>query len=357
MALAIERSAPVLVTGATGYLAGWLVKRLLDEGLTVHAAVRDPDDADKLKYLERVARNAPGRLRFFQADLLAEGSYAEAMAGCRVVFHTASPFIVHVADPQRDLLEPALLGTRNVLNEVERTPSVTRVVLTSSTVAIGADNADLEKAPHHLFTEEDWNTTSSLAHQPYAYSKTVAEREAWRLNAGQGRWHLVTINPSLVIGPGLNPYGTSESFRLVKQLGDGSLKNGVPKMGLGVVDVRDVAEAHFRAAFVPEAKGRYLVSGHNSDFPALAAALLDRFGDDYPIPRRVMPKWLVWLVGPLLNRALTRKMVTRNVDLDWLGDNSKSIRELGLQYRPLKESMVEFFQQMVDSGLVKKPQG
>lgn len=81
--------APVLVTGATGYVAGWLVKRLLEEGLTVHAAVRDPAKTEKLKYLNELAENAAGSIRYFKADLLAEGSYAEAMQGCEVVFHTA----------------------------------------------------------------------------------------------------------------------------------------------------------------------------------------------------------------------------------------------------------------------------
>ncbi len=346
----IETTAPVMVTGATGYVAGWLVKRLLEEGLTVHAAVRDPENADKLKYLNEIAASAPGRIRFFKADLLDQGSYAESMKGCTVVFHTASPFVIDVKDPQRDLVDPARLGTRNVLEEATRTASVRRVVLTSSCAAIYGDNADLDRTPDGLFTEEVWNTTSSLAHQPYSYSKTVAEREAWKIVEKQDRWDLVVINPSFVIGPGINPYATSESFRLVRQFGDGTMKTGVPRIGVGVVDVRDVAEAHLKAAFTPEARGRYITSGHNTDFYELARILLDRYGDDYPIPRRAMPKWLVWLVGPLVNKAMTRKMVELNVDRPWRADNGKGVRELGMTYRPLKESIEDFFQQMIDSG-------
>ena len=99
----IEKTAPVMVTGATGYVAGWLVKRLLEEGLTVHAPVRDPENAGKLKYLNEIAASTPGQIRFFRADLLDQGSYAEAMEGCAIVFHTASPFVIDVKDPQRDL--------------------------------------------------------------------------------------------------------------------------------------------------------------------------------------------------------------------------------------------------------------
>ena len=80
----ISTDAPVLVTGATGYVAGWLVKDLLEAGVTVHAAVRNPDATDKLAHLTRIADETPGSLRFFKADLLQPGSYEEAMKGCAV---------------------------------------------------------------------------------------------------------------------------------------------------------------------------------------------------------------------------------------------------------------------------------
>ena len=270
-----------MVTGATGYFAGWLVKRLLDEGMTVHAAVRDVNNSEKLKYLNTLAKDAPGEVKYFEADLLKEGSYAAAMAGCQVVFHTASPFKINVSDPQKELIDPAKLGTRNVLEEVNRTPSVKRVVLTSSCAAISGDNADLENTPNGAFTEEVWNTSSSFEHQPYSYSKTVAEREAWDIAEKQSRWDLVTINPTLVIGAGINPHGTSESFNMIKQFGDGTMKAGAPMLGFGVVDVREVAEAHFKAAFTPEAQGRYIVSGHNTDFPSMAETLLEKYGERF----------------------------------------------------------------------------
>ncbi|KWE60689.1 diaminohydroxyphosphoribosylaminopyrimidine deaminase [Burkholderia sp. MSMB2157WGS] len=350
----IDTDRPVMVTGATGYVAGWLVQRLLEAGLTVHAAVRDPDSPDKLKHLQRIAAGKPGTIRYFRADLLEPGSYEDAMAGCAIVFHTASPFTVTVRDPQKELVDPALLGTRNVLETVNRTPSVRRVVLTSSCAAIYGDNADLAATPNGMFTEAIWNTSSSLAHQPYSYSKTVAEREAWQIARRQQRWDLVTINPSLVIGPGINPYATSESFEIVRQMGDGTMKAGVPDLGMGAVDVRDVADAHLRAAFLPSANGRYIVSAHDTNLPAMAATLLERYGADYPIPRRILPKWLVWLVGPLVNKSVTRRVIARNVGLRWRADNSRSRNELGIRYRPLAESMNDFFQQLVETGQLRR---
>ncbi len=346
----IDRSAPVMVTGATGYVAGHLVRRLLEEGLEVHAPVRDPDNPDKLKYLNALADNAPGEIRYFQADLLQEGSYADGMAGCQLVFHTASPFTIDVTDPQSELVDPARLGTRNVLETANRTPSVRRVVLTSSCAAIYGDNADLAEAPTGKLTEAIWNTSSSLEHNPYSYSKTVAEKEAWDISEQQSEWDLVVVNPSLVIGPGINPHATSESFKIVRQMGDGTLKAGAPRWGFGAVDVRDLAEAHVRAGFTPQAKGRHIISGHDTDLLAMARTLLERYGDDYPIPRRAAPKWLLWLVGPMIDKSITRKAIARNVNLPLRADNTKSVRELGLGYRPLAESMNEFFQQLIDSG-------
>lgn len=349
----IDQSAPVLVTGATGYVAGWIVQRLLARGCTVHAAVRGADDKEKLAHLEALKEQpecSEGKLRYFESDLLKPGSYAEAMAGCELVFHTASPFSTKVDDPIGQLVLPAQLGTRNVLEQAKATPSVRRVVLTSSVVAIYGDNADRIDLGVEAFSEAHWNETSSADHQPYPYSKTLAEKEAWRIADGQRRFDLVTINPSLVIGPGLDPHGSSESFDLVRQLGDGTMKSGVPHWGIGAVDVRDLADAHLAAGFRKAASGRYIVSGHDTSFMGLADALRETFGRDYPLPKKVMPKALVWLFAPMVNKLLTRKLVSRNVGYDWRADNGKSVRELGVSYRPLEESMVDFFQQMIDSG-------
>ena len=246
--LNIDKNPPVMVTGATGYVAGWIVKRLLEEGLTVHAAVRDPENKEKLKYLNQLAHETGGTIKYFNTDLLEPGSYSESMVGCQVVFHTASPFTIDVKDPQKELVDPAKLGTRNVLEEVNRTPSVKRVVLTSSCAAIYSDNADLHATPNNIFTEELWNTSSSLEYGAYSYSKTEAEKEAWAIHDNQERWELVVVNPSLVIGPGINPHATSESFHIIRQFGDGTMKSGAPRVGFGVVDVRDLAQSSTRCA-------------------------------------------------------------------------------------------------------------
>ncbi|MEO1086854.1 MAG: NAD-dependent epimerase/dehydratase family protein, partial [Acidobacteriota bacterium] len=337
---------------ATGYVAGHIVKRLLEAGVTVHAAVRDPSRADKLKFLNDIASRSPGDIKYFKADLLHDGSYAEAMRDCAIVFHTASPFTIDVKDPQKELVDPAVLGTRNVLEEANRQDSVRRVVVTSSCAAIYGDNADCQAAPGGVLTEEVWNQTSSLDHQPYSYSKAQAEKAAWDIADQQSRWQLVVVNPCLVIGPGIHPHATSESFALVKQFGDGSLKSGAPRFGFGAVDVRDLAVAHLAAAYLPGANGRNIIAGHQTDLFEMAQTLVPKYGDRYPLPKKPMPKWLVWMVAPFINKAMTRKIIALNVDVPWKADNSKGRRELGLAYRPLEDSLNEMFQQMIDSKIL-----
>ncbi len=351
----ISMSKTVLVTGATGYVAGWLVKKLVEEGHTVHAAVRNPENKKKTQHLDTMAENAKGSIKYFKSDLLEEGSYKEAMQGCEIVFHTASPFSTDVKNPQKDLIEPAEQGTANVLNSAKETSSVKRVVLTSSCAAIYTDAIDCQEAPNRMLTEDLWNTTASLDYQPYSYSKTLAEKKAWEIANSQDRWDLVTINPSLVMGPPLNPKATtSESFNILKQIGDGTFKMGAPKMGIGLVDVREVADAHYKAAFVEEAQGRYITSAHNTNMLEMAKTLLPKYGEQYPIPKSAIKKWVLILFGPLLNKLLSRNFIKKNVNIEWKADNSKIKKELGIKFRPMQETMEDSFQALIDAGIFKK---
>ena len=344
---AIDRSAPVLVTGATGFVAGWIIRRLLEQGVSVHATVRDPENPERLRHLNALPRADGAALHFFRAELLEPGSFAKAMAGCGVVFHTASPFTSVVDDPQRELIDPALLGTRNVLEQAAGTDSVRRVVLTSSCAAIFTDAADCADAPGGVLTEDVWNRTASLEYQPYSWSKTLAEAEAWKI-AQQARFRLVAINPCLIMGPAIGGRPSSESFNIMQRAGQGEFRFGAPRLGLGIVDVRDVAEAHLAAAFLPNAEGRNIVAGHETDLLAGLMTLQAKYGDRYALPRRAAPKFLLWLIAPRL--GLSRKFVSRSVDVAWRADTSKGRRELGLTYRPLDETMQDMFQYMIDQN-------
>lgn len=345
----VTTDAPVLVTGATGYVAGRVVERLLEEGAHVHATVRDPSKTKRLEYLNALAAKHPGTLTFFAADLTQPGSFAQAIEGCQVVFHIASPFVSQVDDPQKELIEPAVQGTQNVLEQVNQTPSVQRVVVTSSCAAIYGDNIDLQQTPNGVFDESIWNTTSTLDHNAYSLSKTLAEKKAWEMAEAQDRWRLVVCNPALVMGPGVRIHESSESFNLMKQMIDGTMASGMPDLHIGVVDVRDLAEAHLRAGFLPDAEGRHVLIGSNASVPKMVETLRPKY-DTLKLPKRVAPKWLLWLVGPFA--GLSRTFVSRNIGHPWKADNAKSIQSLGMSYRSLDETMHDFAQQLVEEKIV-----
>ncbi|MGB1581530.1 MAG: NAD-dependent epimerase/dehydratase family protein [Nevskiales bacterium] len=348
----IDRSKPVLVTGGNGYIASWIVKYLLEDGIDVHATVRNPKDDSKVGHLNKIADNAPGKLTLFKADLLEAGVFDDAMAGCELVMHTASPFVIMgVKDAQTELVDPAVNGTQNVLTSATQTDSVKRVVLTSSVVGIYGDAVDMQQTENGIFTEEHWNTTSSVGHQPYNYSKVAAERAAWEIANGQQRWDMLTINPGLVVGPSLTTASASGSFSTIKQFYNGSLKMGAPKMELGLVDVRDVAQAHIKAGFTPAASGRHICVSESMSFLQVGEVLRKAFGSKYPFPKKELPKFMIWLAGPM--SGITRAFVSKNVGYPLRFDNSYTRKDLAMEFRPAEASLVEFFQQLIDDGVVK----
>ena len=344
-------SGPVLVTGGNGYVASRLVKRLLERGFDVHATVRDPEDTRKTKHLVAMAAGTPGRLSLFEADLLERSGFERAMAGCGLVFHTASPVAVRrVADPVRQLIEPAIEGTRRVLEAVDRTPSVRRVVLTSSVSAVYGDAVDMRQIETGCFDESHWNETSTEHHQPYSFAKTAAERLAWDRAGQQDRWDLVVVNPGLVLGPSLSPHSAPESVRLMVELGRGDYRFGVAKFEFGIVDVRDVAEGHLRAALIPGASGRHILVSETVSLLGIAKVLRDGFGNGFPFPRFTFPKAVAILFAPL--RGVPRGLVRRNVGYPLRFDNRYARSDLGMSFRPAAETIVDHFQQLLDDKLV-----
>ena len=348
----IDQTKPILVTGGTGYLASWIVKLLLDEGKKVRITVRKLSQKDKYAHLTAIAVKSKGTFQVFEADLLKKGSFAEAMAGCELVIHTASPFkISGIKDGQKELVEPALEGTRNVLESANKTESVKRVVLTSSVVAIYGDAIDLAKTEKGIFTEEHWNFSSSVKHQPYSYSKTLAEKLAWEMAGKQDRWNLLTINPGFVMGPSLSKRIDSTSIDLMIQLATGKFKTGVPSGEMGFVDVRDVAKAHILAGFSPTASARHICVSDQKTFLDMANVIKASY-PKYPLPTRFVPKWLFWLIAPLA--GFTRKYVKLNVGTDLKFDTSYIRKDLGIEFIPFEKTITDHFDQILNDGIVKR---
>jgi nucleoside-diphosphate-sugar epimerase len=349
----IDKSKPLLVTGGSGYMASWIIKMLLEEGINVNATVRDPLNIQKVDHLTALAKASAGQLKLFKSDLLDTGSFDEPMRDCELVIHTASPFfITGIKNPEEELIRPAREGTRNVLESTKRTPTVKRVVLTSSVAAIYGDNVDIALTPAGIFTEKEWNITSNAEHQPYSYSKTIAEKEACAIAKEQDQWDLLTINPGLIFGPSLPKRKDSMSISTMIQFGDGTYKAGVPELWNGISDVRNVASAHIKAGYTPEATGRHIIVSGEATLLDLAKIMRKYFGDDYPFPRRQVPKFLFWLIAPM--RGFTRKYASRNAGIKIKFDNSYSKADLGISYTPIEQTVKDHFQQIIDDGLLGK---
>ncbi|MEW2395148.1 NAD-dependent epimerase/dehydratase family protein [Streptomyces sp. NPDC046862] len=335
----------VAVTGGSGFVGSHLVRRLLERGYRVHATVRSTANTAKVRPLHEMQTAFPGRLDLFEADLLKEGSFDEATKDCTVVFHVASPFFMpeKIKDGRRDMVDPALLGTRNVLASVERTPTVERLVFTSTVGAIFGDYADVLEMDGQVLSEAYFNTTSTEENNPYHYAKTLAERAAWAAQAEQDRWRMVSVNPGLVLGPSLTPASESGSLFLLEELFKGYFFYGAPDFSFTTVDVRDLADAHIAAAETPDAGGRYIIAAETmTSFHDMARVIRTRHPRDLRIPRTALPHWPVRVLGPAF--GLTQDYIRKHLGIRFRVDNGRSVRELGITYRPVEETVLDHYE-------------
>ncbi|XP_071937546.1 phenylacetaldehyde reductase-like [Coffea arabica] len=315
----------VCVTGASGYVASWLVKLLLDRGYTVKASVRDLNDPDKIEHLISLD-GAKERLHLFAAHLVKDGSFDEMVDGCEGVFHTASPVKTVVSDPQAEVLDPAVKGTLNVLQSCARVSSVKRVVVTSSMASIAYNRA----VKDGVVVDESWFSEPSYCVERklwYMLSKTLAETAAWKFSKEHGI-DMITIHPSWIVGPHLQP-SINISVQLILNLLNGD--ESFPYATFNWVDVRDVAYAHILAFENPSASGRYCLvesAAHTSQVVKILQELYpthqfpDKFSHD-----------------------------SIHINADYSVSNEKA-KALGVEFIPLEESLKDTIQGFKKKNLV-----
>ena len=333
----------VLVSGGSGYIAGFVIRQLLAEGWTVHTTVRS---LAKEGTVRRLLAADDGRLRFFAADLNADAGWAEAAAGCRFAVHMASPLPAGVPKDANELIVPARDGALRVLRAA-RDAGVGRFVMTSSVAAIAYGRG----RGVHRFTEADWTDPGQSGNSAYIQSKTLAERAArdWVEREG-GRIELCTINPSVVLGPVWSA-DYSASVLIVKKLLDGSLR-ACPDIGFGVVDVRDVADLHVRALRAPGLAGeRFIASGRFMKLREIADVLRAELGPQArKVPTRNVPDWLVRLaarINPVARAVVGELGSVRHLDA------SHAQARLGWATRPVEHSIVDTARCLLDLGIVR----
>ena len=341
----------ILVTGGTGYIGSWVVKYLLEAGYAVRLPVREKGKTEKIQHLLDFEKASSGTLEILEADLLTAGSYDRPAKGCNYIFHLASPFSIRVKDPQKDLVDPAVEGTKNVLQAATNSGTVKKVVLTSSIVAVFGDNIDMQTLGIEAFDESHFNTTSTLTHQPYPYSKVKAETAAWEIYNAQNQWQLVVINPAFVMGPPLTKTSNSESLSFMTDILKGKMFAGVPDLTLGFADVRDVARAHILALQNTEADGRYIIAERTMSFMDFVNIIRNHYGRKYWLPFMISPKPMLYIVGPLF--GLTASFIKNNVGFPLRLNSTKSRTQLKLEYTPLGTTVVDMVEQMKKQKLVK----
>lgn len=313
----------VLVTGGTGYVAGWCIVELLNRGHDVRTTVRSPARADDVR------RVVGPRVDVAVADLTSDDGWAEAVAGCSHVLHVASPL---GADKPDALIGPARDGASRVLRAATAA-GVERVVLTSA-----ANAASPSSYRDDTVSDETLWTVDDPALPAYRRSKTLAERAAWDFMAGHdGPTTLTTILPGAVFGPVLSG-DTLGSTQIVARLLAGM--PGAPRIGFEIVDVRDLADIHIRAMTAPEAAGeRFLATGEFMWMRDMALALRAGLGDAArKAPTRNLPNLAVRLAAladPTL-REIMPALGRRHRHT-----TAKARRLLDWQPRPAAETVVD----------------
>ncbi|KAK2593369.1 methylglyoxal reductase (NADPH-dependent) gre2 [Conoideocrella luteorostrata] len=329
-----------------------LTAHILDQLLrpnSSHSVVTTVRSEEKAAPIRNAYKDRSDRLQVVVVgDISKEGAFDEVVKtpGLEVVMHTASPFHYKWTDPQKELVDPAVIGTTSILKAIHRSaPTVKRVIVTSSFASV-LDVAHLSNASH-TFTEASWNpnTIEDLHESPitaYRVSKTLAERAAWDfVRQHSPTFDLATICPPVVLGPVLHHLASLESINTSNErivaLVSGKCKEGIPDTGLITVwvDVRDTALAHVRAMEVEEAGGkRHLTIGGRFKNRDIADVAWKRFPDLKGLPDKTVKGG---------------EAPSENENFKY--NNDETTNRLGIKWRSLDDSVTDAIKSLREHGI------
>lgn len=334
--------APILVTGASGYIALHVVQQLLEAGHTVRGTLRNPARETEIRQALG-GTTATDRLTFVVVDLNDDAGWRAAVDGCQFAVHMASPLPLALPKNHDDLVVPAREGALRLLRAADEV-GVRRVVMTSSVAAVSAGG---QRAHGGQYNEDDWSDTEGGI-DAYSKSKTLAERAAWDFVADRPL-ELVAINPSVVLGPNLTA-DYSASVEVVRKLLAREVP-GLPRLGWNMVDVRDVAAAHVAALTAPAAAGRrYICSEDFYWMTDVANILVEHLkGSGRRIPTRRLPNWLVRSLA-LFDPAVRR--VAGDLGRHSSFDTSAIRRDLAWQPRPMARTITDTADSLIAHNVV-----
>jgi dihydroflavonol-4-reductase len=329
----MDNKEMVLVTGGSGFIATYCIIALLNNGYKVRASLRSLQKSGLVKQLLKEGGiESFDDLSFAAADLKNEASWEKAVEGCGYVIHVASPTPYTDATTEDDFVIPARNGVLFVLRAAKKA-GVKRVVLTSAFGAVGFGT--VKTTP---YTEEDWTVLNDTVF-PYQKSKTISEKAAWDFikNEGEGM-QLSVVNPTGVLGPVLGD-DFSHSIQNIKQILTGHMK-ACPKIISGYVDVRDVADLHFKAMTMPQANGQRFIAVAGAGLSLLDTAnvLRKNLGEKAAkVPTRELPNWLIKFLT-IFNPKL--KAVAPYLGMVKNASSEKAITMLGWKPRSAEEAIL-----------------
>ena len=337
---------PILVTGASRFLAIHCIVQLLEKGYHVRGTLRTRGREAEVREAVGKFVQADERLEFVGADLLQESGWEQAMQGCESVFHVASPFPLLEPKEEDELIRPAVEGTLRVLRAAHNA-NIKRVVLVSSNAAVSAGH----NGENRTFDESDWSKIENNI-GAYSKSKTLAERAAWEFVNGPenvNKMELVSINPTLILGPIPNK-DFPTSAELIRTLMLGQVP-GVARLKMDLVDVRDVAAAMLLALNTPEAAGqRFLCATPTIWIKDVVDILHEKYAKrGYKINRLVFPNFMVEILA-LFDKKIA--LVKRSLNWDYEISNEKAKRILGWKPRSAEEAILSMAESLIEQGFV-----
>mmetsp|Transcript_2119 Transcript_2119/g.2077 ORF Transcript_2119/g.2077 Transcript_2119/m.2077 type:complete len:366 (-) Transcript_2119:118-1215(-) len=339
-------TSPILVTGATGFIAGHLILQLLNRGYKVRGTVRDLSKPESFAYLSKL-HNAAENLQLVELNLLNpvdHKSWIDVFDGVEYIMHVASPNTLLFDDAHSEILDPAILGTQTILQHCHRSPTLKKIIMTSCMCAITD-----EFEPNRKYSEQDWNETASETSNVYSFSKVSAEREAVTSASREGtKFSLVTILPGTVLGPHLGGH-ISFSHRFLLNFMQEKSGRGVINLSYAISDVRDVARFHIAAMEQSNAVGRYICANNAISLQKILQIIHENFSD-MNVSKRPIPD-VIARMGLRTFRPEIREFLLQRLSKPPVFSKSR-MKQLNIPLRTPAETIVDTCRFFIDSNIV-----
>jgi len=318
----------VCVTSGTNFFASELIKTLLEKGCHVRTTVRDCQNLAKTQHLIEMQTQFNGQLELLEAEFIEPGAFDKVVEGCEYVFHTSFP-----SDHPYHSPDVATLGTKHLFDSVAKHKGqVKKVIITSSFACIcGFADGEVPGGGRAVFNEEDWNSTSTKDHRPFLYVKVCAERAAWA-SVEEHKIPMVVLCPTHELSPPL-PASPDGSWKMPWMYIKAMLEGGIVDIDFPIIDNRDLAVAHIKAAELTGVSNERIIVSHAHKFP---------------------PSWVMSKMQEMFpDIELGKPDPPQYQEPTPFLDNSKMRDLLGVELRPVEETLRDTCQSFIDKGMAK----